>query len=49
MDVIDRVPMLQVAGAHAKEHFKNQQIECRTYANEYGTDKPEITSWKWPY
>jgi xylulose-5-phosphate/fructose-6-phosphate phosphoketolase len=49
MDVIDRVPRLQVAGAHAKEHFKNQQIECRTYANEYGMDKPEIADWKWPY
>ena len=29
MDVIDRVPRLQVAGAHAKEKFRNMQIECR--------------------
>ena len=28
MDVIDRVPRLQVAGAHAKEKFRNLQIEC---------------------
>jgi xylulose-5-phosphate/fructose-6-phosphate phosphoketolase len=49
MDVIDRVPKLKVAGAHAKEQFKNQQIECRNYANEYGIDKPEIVNWKWPY
>jgi xylulose-5-phosphate/fructose-6-phosphate phosphoketolase len=49
MDVIDRVPKLKVAGAHAKEQFKNQQIECRSYANEYGIDKPEIVNWKWPY
>ncbi len=48
IDVIDRVPKLKVAGAHTKEQFKNQQIECRRYANEYGIDKPEIVNWKWP-
>jgi len=49
IDVIDRVPRLRVAGAHAKEHFKNQQIECRSYAYRNGVDKPEILHWKWPY
>lgn len=49
MDVIDRVPKLKVAGAHAKEKFKNEQIVCRHYAYEHGIDKPEITNWKWPY
>ncbi|MGI0485941.1 phosphoketolase [Pantanalinema rosaneae CENA516] len=49
IDVIDRVPKLKVAGAHAKERFKNMQIECRHYAYEYGVDKPEIVNWKWPY
>jgi xylulose-5-phosphate/fructose-6-phosphate phosphoketolase len=49
MDVIDRVPRLQRIGGHAKEHFLNQQIECRTYAHEYGIDKPEATNWTWPY
>ena len=29
MDVIDRVPRLRGAGAHAKERFRNRQIECR--------------------
>jgi xylulose-5-phosphate/fructose-6-phosphate phosphoketolase len=48
IDVIDRVPRLKVAGAHAKEQLKNQQIECRRYANEYGIDKPEIVNWRWP-
>ncbi|HEY9697401.1 MAG TPA: phosphoketolase family protein [Trichocoleus sp.] len=48
MDVIDRVPKLRVAGAHAKEKFKNMQIECRNYAYEYGVDKTEILEWKWP-
>jgi xylulose-5-phosphate/fructose-6-phosphate phosphoketolase len=49
MDVIDRVPRLQVTGAHAKEHLKNEQIACRAYAYANGIDKPEIVHWKWPY
>lgn len=49
MDVIDRVPELQVAGAHAKEKFKNLQINARNYAYEHGTDKPELVHFKWPY
>jgi len=49
MDVIDRVPELQVAGAHAKEKFKNLQIDARNYAHEHGTDKAELTHFKWPY
>ena len=49
IDVIDRVPRLKVAGAHAKEYFRNQQIECRSYAYANGVDKPEIVHWKWSY
>jgi xylulose-5-phosphate/fructose-6-phosphate phosphoketolase len=49
MDVIDRVPRLKVAGAHAKEKFRNQQIECQNYAFEYGVDQPDAANWKWPY
>ena len=48
IDVIDRVPKLQVAGAHVKEWLKNQIIENSNYAYEHGIDKPEITKWKWP-
>ena len=48
MDVIDRVPSLKVAGAHAKEQFKNQQLECINYAHEYGIDMPDILNWKFP-
>jgi xylulose-5-phosphate/fructose-6-phosphate phosphoketolase len=48
-DVIDRVPRLKVAGAHAKEKFKNMQIACYNYAHENGIDKPEIGNWKWPF
>jgi xylulose-5-phosphate/fructose-6-phosphate phosphoketolase len=49
IDVIDRVPRLQVAGAHVKEWLKNQIIENCNYAYEHGIDKPEITDWKWPF
>jgi xylulose-5-phosphate/fructose-6-phosphate phosphoketolase len=49
MDVISRVPRLLVAGAHAKEKFRNMQIECQNYAYEHGVDKPEEANWTWPY
>ena len=48
IDVIDRVPRRQVAGAHVKERMRNQIIENSQYAREEGIDKPEITGWKWP-
>jgi xylulose-5-phosphate/fructose-6-phosphate phosphoketolase len=48
IDVIDRVPPLHVAGAHAKELLRNMQIDCRNYAYEHGIDKPEIEQWKLP-
>jgi xylulose-5-phosphate/fructose-6-phosphate phosphoketolase len=47
IDVIDRVPRLRVAGAHAKEKFKNRQLACRQYAYEHGTDLPEAAEWRW--
>lgn len=49
IDVIDRVPRLRVAGAHAKERFRNEQITCRNYAHEHGVDKPEEANWRWPF
>ena len=47
IDAIDRVPKLQRIGAHAKEEFRNLQIECRNYAYEHGVDKPEVDQWTW--
>ncbi|MEI7468608.1 MAG: phosphoketolase family protein [Chloroflexota bacterium] len=49
MDVIDRVPKLKVAGAHAKEKFKNAQIRCRNYAYEYGEDPPDVVDFRWQH
>jgi len=49
IDVIDRVPKLGSAAAHAKERMKNQILENLHYSHEHGIDKPEITHWTWPY
>jgi len=48
-DVIDRVPKLQTIGAHAKEKFRNEQINCRHYAHEFGIDRPDVVEWRWPF
>jgi len=47
IDVIDRVPRLQVTGAHVKDWLKDQICENLDYALEHGIDKPEISDWKW--
>jgi xylulose-5-phosphate/fructose-6-phosphate phosphoketolase len=49
IDVIDRVPRLQTAGAHVKDWLKDQIHEHLDYAYENGIDKREIEDWKWPY
>jgi xylulose-5-phosphate/fructose-6-phosphate phosphoketolase len=48
IDAIDRVPKLQTIGAHAKEKFRNLQIDCRNYAHAHGIDDPAVAGWKWP-
>jgi xylulose-5-phosphate/fructose-6-phosphate phosphoketolase len=47
IDVINRVPRLQVAGAHVKEKLRNLQIECRNYAHEHGIDRDDMRNWRW--
>ncbi len=49
IDVIDRVPRLQVVGAHTKEFLRNQIIDSIAYAHENGIDREEVTGWRWPY
>jgi len=49
IDVIDRVPRLQVKAAHLKERMKNEIILNLAYAREHGTDRAEIAQWVWPY
>jgi len=48
IDVINRVPGLNVTGAHVKEKLRGMQIACSHYAYEHGIDRPEFTDWKWP-
>lgn len=48
IDVIDRVPGLQLIGAHVKEWLKDQIIDNVNFAHENGTDRPEIVNWRWP-
>jgi xylulose-5-phosphate/fructose-6-phosphate phosphoketolase len=48
IDAIDRVPRLQVTGAHLKDWLKDQICENLDYALANGIDKPEIRDWKWP-
>jgi xylulose-5-phosphate/fructose-6-phosphate phosphoketolase len=47
IDVINRTEKLQRIGSHAKEKYRDQQIDCRNYAYEHGIDPPEIVGWKW--
>jgi len=49
IDAIDRVPKLQKIGGHAKEKFRNVQIQCVNYAHEHGIDNPDVAGWTWPY
>jgi xylulose-5-phosphate/fructose-6-phosphate phosphoketolase len=49
VDAIDRVPRMQVSGAHVKDWLKDQICENLDYALANGIDKPEIRDWKWPY
>jgi xylulose-5-phosphate/fructose-6-phosphate phosphoketolase len=49
MDVVKYVPRLQQIGSSALSRFLNQQIACRNYAFEHGTDRPDVAGWKWPH
>ena len=48
IDVIDRVPHLQVAGAHVKEMLRDTIIEAVRYAHTHGEDRAEDRDWTWP-
>lgn len=47
IDVINRVPRLQVTGAQVKEKLRDLQIDCRQYAHAHCFDKLEIREWRW--
>jgi xylulose-5-phosphate/fructose-6-phosphate phosphoketolase len=47
IDAVDRSPKLQRIGAHAKERYRNSQIECRAYAYKNGIDSAAVSDWIW--
>jgi xylulose-5-phosphate/fructose-6-phosphate phosphoketolase len=48
IDVINRVPHLQVAGAHVKERLRDMQLDCLNHAHEHGVDRTAESEWTWP-
>jgi xylulose-5-phosphate/fructose-6-phosphate phosphoketolase len=48
-DAVDRVPRLQVVGAHFKQWLRDKLVEHKRYVREHGDDMPEIRDWRWPY
>ena len=49
MDAIDRIPRLRVSAAGIRDELANERIACQQYAFQNGIDRPDITSWKWPF
>ena len=49
IDVIDRLPRLQVVGAGVKQLLQGKLTEHRLHIRERGTDLPEVQNWRWPY
>jgi xylulose-5-phosphate/fructose-6-phosphate phosphoketolase len=49
IDAIDRIPRLRVSAAGLRDELVNQRIACEQYAYQVGIDRPDITTWKWPY
>lgn len=47
IDVIERVPRLRSAAAHARERMKDAIIDSLRYAHEHGTDRPGALDWTW--
>ena len=49
IEVIDRVPGLDIPAAHIKQQFRDALIEHTRYVREHGEDMPQIRDWVWPY
>ena len=48
LDVIDRVPGLEVPSAALRQQMVDARLEARRYTREHGEDPPHITDWCWP-
>ena len=49
IEASDGVRRLRAIGAHARERFRNIQLECRAHAHEQGIDRPSESDWTWPF
>jgi xylulose-5-phosphate/fructose-6-phosphate phosphoketolase len=48
IDVLDRVPGLEVRTAALRQQMVDARLEARRYTREHGEDPPEIADWRWP-
>ena len=49
IDAIDRIPRFRETGSAVREALLDRQIACLQHAYAFGTDRPEITDWQWPF
>ena len=49
MDVVDRVPGLEIEAAHVRQEMVDRRREARAWTREHGEDHPEIRDWIWPF
>ncbi|QOZ28488.1 phosphoketolase [Bradyrhizobium sp. CCBAU 51753] len=49
IEVIERVPGLDIAAAHVKQQFRDALTQHTRYVREHGEDMPQIRDWVWPY
>ena len=47
IDVIDRVPGLDIAAAGLRQQMVDARLWARAYTREHGEDPPEISNWTW--
>jgi xylulose-5-phosphate/fructose-6-phosphate phosphoketolase len=48
IDAIDRVPGLQLVGAHVRERMRDAILACQRFASSEGYDHPDHADWRWP-
>ncbi len=48
IDVIDRLPELDVAAAGLRQQMVDTRLWARHYTREHGEDPPEVSGWTWP-
>ncbi len=48
IDVIDRVPGLDVHAAHLRQDMVDERLRHRAHTRKFGEDPPDIRDWTWP-